>query len=77
MFLSKVKAKGKVYYYAYVYDGNAERGTRSVYSLGRTEKAIDQISAWKKAQKNIPGELIELGLQVENLDKWIEKIKAV
>jgi len=76
MFIQRVKAKGQFYYYACIYDGKNERGKRSVYSFGRKEKALHEISSWRN-HSTIPGQLIELGLKVENLDKWREKIEAV
>lgn len=76
MFISRVKAKGQLYYYAYVYDGGSNYGKKTVYSFGKRDKAIGLIASWKDSER-IPGELIQLGLKVENLDKWLEKIKAV
>lgn len=76
MFISRVKAKGQYYYYACIYDGSHERGKRSVYALGKKEKALHELSSWRN-QSTIPGNLIDLGLKIENLDKWREKIEAV
>ncbi len=76
MFISRVKAKGHFYYYAYIYDNSSDRGMRTVYSLGRKEKALSELSSWRNHSR-IPGQLIELGFKVENLDKWREKVEAV
>jgi hypothetical protein len=76
MFISRVKAKGQFYFYAYVYDSSSDRGMKTVHSFGRKEKALNEIANWKNPS-SIPGQLIDLGLKVENLDKWRKKIEAV
>lgn len=75
-FISKVKAKGNIYFYVHIYDKTATRGERSIYSLGSKEKALFKLTSWRK-KSYIPGDLIELGIKLENLDKWREKIEAV
>jgi len=76
MFISRVKAKGHFYFYAYIYDKSSDHGMRRVYALGKKDKALHEISCWRNHSR-IPSNLIDLGLKVENLDKWREKIEAV
>lgn len=76
MFIKKVKAKGNFYFYVRIYDNTNHLGERSIYSLGSKEKALLQLSSWRN-ETSIPGQLSELGLKLENLDKWREKIEAV
>lgn len=77
MFVSRVKAKGQIYFYAYVYDNSTSSGLKTVYSLGKREKAIDQLRSWKNDYSKIPPELIELGLKRENVVEWKRKIMKI
>lgn len=77
MFVSRKKAKGQFYHYIFMYDKNSEQGMKTVYSLGKKDKAIDQLSAWKYSTREIPIELINLGLKKERIDQWCEKIEGL
>lgn len=77
LFISRVKAKGNYYFYAYVYDNSNVNGLRIVHSLGKRDTALSKLSTWKKQHSEIPKELIKLGLKTDNLDHWKQKIKEV
>lgn len=75
MYLSRVKAKGNLYFYLYIYDGSTENQKRIVHRLGRTEKARDTLQQWREA-KNIPVELLSMGLDSRRLSKWEESLEG-
>lgn len=74
MFMTKKKARGRFYYYLYVYDRFNERGMRPVCSLGSSPKALQNLEEWKE-QNDIPPDLLALGLKKEQLKKWHDTIK--
>lgn len=76
MFISRVKAKGNFYFYAYIYDNSSPDLMRTVYSLGKRDSALQKLNEWKDSTK-IPSELIELGLTKEKIPQWIDKIQYV
>lgn len=76
MFISRVKSKGQFYYYAYVYDRSSYSRLKTVYSFGKKEKALVQLSVWREQNKKIPSELINLGLKIEKIDQWRKKIEG-
>lgn len=76
MFLSRVKAKGRYYFYIYIYDNQQENFKKSIYSLGEKNKALQVIEDWK-ANNKIPVELIKMGLKKEKIERWRKKIEEV
>lgn len=72
--MTKSKSKGRYYYYFYVYDPTSERSMKPVFSLGRSEKALFQLSHWIE-NGYLPVELVNLGLKAEQLNKWREEIE--
>ena len=77
MFVSRKKAKGEFYHYIFMYDKTSEQGIKTVYSLGKKEKAIDQLTSWRYSTKDIPRELMNLGLQIERIDQWRKKLEGL
>lgn len=74
-FLDFVKASGNIYVYVAEYVGKQEDTNskeKRVFSLGRTEKAIQKLEKWKKDKKNIP-DVVKIKDEIE-LDNWIKKV---
>lgn len=76
MFISHVKAKGNIYFYVYVYDNQSMNGLRTIYSFGRKEKVLEQLTNWVDPSK-IPIELVNLGLKREKVEEWEKKVKRL
>lgn len=76
MFISRKKAKGIFYHYVFMYDKSSYSGIKTVYSLGRKEKALSELSSWKESSK-IPKELLQLGLKAERVDQWRKKLEGL
>lgn len=75
MFISRKKAKGEFYHYVFMYDKTSYSGIKTVYSLGKKEKALNQLNTWGESTNKIPVELINLGLKLESLDQWRKKLE--
>lgn len=76
MFLSRVKAKGKYYYYIYIYDNQSESMKKIIYRLGEHSKAVELVKRWT-SKNNIPIELLNMGLQIQQVENWKKKIEEV
>lgn len=77
MFISRKKAKGEFYHYVFMYDKTSYSGIKTVYSLGKKEKALNQLHSWEKSINAIPKELRDLGLSTESIDKWRKKLEGL
>lgn len=72
--MTKVKAKDRFYYYLYVYDCSQYRGTRPVYSLGSSDKALLKLTEWEEG-KAIPVDLVRIGIKKEQVNKWRRNVE--
>ena len=74
-FLDFVKASGKIYVYVAEYVGKQENTNskeKRILSLGRKEKALENLKKWKKDRQNIPA-IVKIKDERE-LDNWINKV---
>lgn len=75
MYMIRHKAHNRFYYYLCVYDAAEFRGLRKVHALGNGQKALEKLELWDE-QQSYPSDLIGLGLEIEQLEKWRNKIKG-
>lgn len=77
MFISRKRnAKGHFYHYVFMYDNTSYDRVKTIYSLGRKEKALTELSLWRESNNEIPEKLLELGIKTENIDQWHSKIEG-
>jgi hypothetical protein len=75
-FVVKVKAKNKEYFYLRrSFWEDKQPKNKNVFSFGNREKAISNLSLWKENIEMLPGELKEMGYNLEDVNKWLEEIK--
>jgi hypothetical protein len=76
-FVARVKSRGKFYYYLRVSFRNGQNPrNKSIYSFGNQQKAIDSIEEWISRPESFPGELKELGYDLEDAARWLQEIKG-
>jgi len=76
-FLTKIKASTDIYYYVSVYKKKEQYSTKNeerIFSLGCKKKAKKTLEKWNKNFNYVPDDLIEKGIQKEQLKKWLEQI---
>lgn len=80
MYLSQVRAKGKIYVYLSMYCGEQEltsKREKNVYAFGEIEDALYKMYYWQMHPNMIPTDLIELGCKLENIKNWISKLEKI
>lgn len=79
-FLTNNKAQGKRYFYIEKYIGGKPidcRQSERVYSIGNQRIAFERLSLWILDNSYIPNEVIELGVSIDDIKKWREKVKNI
>lgn len=76
-FVAKVKAKGRYYFYLRksFWENNKPKN-KNLYSFGNEAKAIILIEEWIRRPESFPGELKELGYDLEDAARWLQEIKG-
>lgn len=73
MWVTRVRSRGNYYYYLATYCPDSARRERNVYALGKKEEATSTLDFWIKSKK-APLFLVDLGLQLPKVEKWLKKI---
>ncbi|HFK1786755.1 TPA: hypothetical protein ACGXP4_006057 [Bacillus cereus] len=79
-FLTNNKAQGRRYFYIEKYIGGKPidcRQSERVYSIGNQRIAFERLSLWILDNSYIPNEVIELGVSIDDIKKWREKVKNI
>lgn len=77
-FLTNFKAKGKRYFYIEKYVGGKPidcRQSERVYSIGNERIALERLSLWILDNSFIPNEVIKLGISIDDIENWREKVE--
>ncbi|MBM7543242.1 hypothetical protein [Amphibacillus cookii] len=74
MWVSKVNARGRQYFYLSVYDNARKRKEKHVFSLGRRKQAVDQMREWLYSH-NVPPYLEDLGCDMSKVKGWVRKLE--
>lgn len=73
MWVNRVTARGRQYFYLAVYCPNSSRKERNIYALGKKEEATTTLDYWIKS-KRVPHYLVDFGLNLPKVEKWLKKI---
>jgi hypothetical protein len=76
-YLTSKTAGGKRYFYLAQYTGKEEYTTcryKYLYSFGNERVALERLSLWALDRTFIPEELKELGISLEDVKKYKEKV---
>lgn len=77
-FLTNFKAKNRRYFYIEKYVGGKPldcRQSERVYSIGNERIALERLSLWILDNSFIPKEVIDLGISIDDIEKWREKVE--
>ncbi|KAB2397742.1 MULTISPECIES: hypothetical protein [Bacillus cereus group] len=77
-FLTNFKAKGRRYFYIEKYVGGKPidcRQSERVYSIGNERIALERLSLWILDNSFIPNEVIKLGISIDDIENWREKVE--
>ncbi|PFJ18283.1 hypothetical protein COD67_12985 [Bacillus cereus] len=77
-FLTNFKAKGRRYFYIEKYVGGKPldcRQSERVYSIGNERIALERLSLWILDNSFIPKEVIDLGISIDDIENWREKVE--
>ncbi|HDR6822698.1 TPA: hypothetical protein QCV77_006348 [Bacillus thuringiensis] len=77
-FLTNCKAQGRRYFYIEKYVGGKPidcRQSERVYSIGNERIAFERLNLWVLNNSFIPEEVIELGISIDDIEKWKEKVE--
>jgi hypothetical protein len=75
-YISKIKSKGKEYFYLRKSIRKLELvEKKTIYSFGTRESAMKKLLSWSENTFLFPPELRELGYGSEDVLNWIEQIK--
>lgn len=58
-----------------MYDNTSYDRVKTIYSLGRKENALMELSSWRESTNEIPENLLKLGIKRENIDQWSKKLE--
>ena len=75
-YIIRIKSKGRYYFYlrkSFREDNKPKNKT--IYSFGNKEKAVNSLEEWINNHDLMPGELKELGYDIEDVKGWITEIK--
>jgi hypothetical protein len=76
-FIAKVKSRGNLYYYLRVsFRNNQKPRNKNLFAFGNQNKAINSIEGWISRPESFPGELKELGYDLEDAARWLQEIKG-
>ncbi|WP_436867067.1 hypothetical protein [Bacillus fungorum] len=76
--LTNYKAQGKRYFYIEKYVGGKPIDCRQyerVYSIGNERITFERLNLWVIDNRFIPEEVIELGITIDEIEKWRRKIE--
>lgn len=73
MWLNRVKARSRNYYYLTVYCSKSTRKERNVYALGTEKEAGLTLKNWLHS-KNVPAYLSALGCSEPKIKEWKKKV---
>lgn len=77
MYLTSTKANGRRYFYLAKYTGKKEHTVKkyeNVYKFGNEKIALDRFSLWILDNSFIPDELLSLGVSIEDVKKWKDRV---
>lgn len=76
MFLESAKGRGVHYIYLKKYVPERRfKYRQTIYSLGRIDKAIEELERWESDLKQAPKHVIEEGLEKEKVNEWVGNLK--
>jgi hypothetical protein len=79
-YLTNAKSQGKRYFYIAKYIGKQDFTTKKskhMYSLGNARIALERLTLWILDNSFIPEEVIELGISIDDIEKWREKVENI
>ncbi|MEC3596994.1 hypothetical protein P4159_29620 [Bacillus thuringiensis] len=79
-FLTNNKAQGKRYFYIEKYVGGKPidcRQSERVYSIGNQRIAFERLNLWVIDNRFIPKEVIDLGITMNDIETWREKVENI
>lgn len=77
-YLTSTKSQGKRYFYLAQYTGKRPYTKNKhihIYNFGNENIALERMTLWLMDNKFIPKELIELGIQISDIENWLERVK--
>lgn len=79
-YLTSKKVNGKRYFYVAKYTGkqlyySSTYKYRYIFSFGNQQVAFERLTLWLLDNRFIPEELIEMGISIDELKHWHERIE--
>lgn len=77
MYLTSTTANGRRYFYLARYTGKKAHTVKkyeNFYKFGNEQVTLDRFSLWILDNDLIPKELLILGISIEDVKKWKEKV---
>ncbi|KAA0790184.1 hypothetical protein [Bacillus sp. BB56-3] len=77
-FLTNYKANGKRYFYVEKYVGKKPytcKQSQRIYSIGNERITLERLTLWILDNSFIPNELIKIGISIDDIENWREKVE--
>ncbi|MED2717182.1 hypothetical protein P4159_29625 [Bacillus thuringiensis] len=74
------KVKGNIYFYVAQYVGtqpyySKQYKYKCIYAIGNQKIALERIAMWLLDNNRIPKELLEIGVSINDVKYWYEKVE--